>query len=187
MDSIRKSWKVIERWYRRHATEIELPRASSEAAINDAEQRLGFAFPSDLRASFKVHDGSDGQGILPYGFQLYSVGEIVAEREVWMKLANSKSFATLSPPDVRLVKPVWWNPLWIPISGSGGGDHDIVDTDPDTGGKIGQVLEFSHESGPRIVVAANFDQWLSNLASGLERGDYRYDEDSMSLLPVERY
>ena len=42
---------------------------------------------------------------------------------------------------------------WIPLTDFQSGDHMLIDLAPAEGGKVGQLINFSHETGPEDVAA----------------------------------
>jgi cell wall assembly regulator SMI1 len=84
------------------------------------------------------------------------------------------------------IKPVWWNPLRLPLTDNSG-DHILADFDPAEGGRLGQILEHSHEVGPERILAPSFGAWLTSLADGLEAGAYVYHEAEETVAPPGMY
>jgi cell wall assembly regulator SMI1 len=137
---------------------------------------MGLRFPSDLRASYLLHDGSGRYGIFPWGYMLLSLSELVSEwQRNKVRLAQLDRAAKPAGP----IRPVYWNTEWLPVGSNDSGDYDCVDLDPGLGGTIGQVIRFNHEVGPTRVAAESFGAWLALYADRLEAGLYRYDPHSL--------
>ena len=187
MEDVTAAWKQIRAWYKLNAPSesVEFPKGASKKGIQALESVLGFKLPADVIASYLLHDGSAGCGIFPYGYYLNSLNEIEREWTIWRDLVESGGFAGMHPAPSKQIKPAWWNVKWIPITSNGGGDHDCVDTDPAGRGHVGQIIEFSHETGARKVAAVSLVAWLTEFADALKDNKYRYDEDSFTLLPVD--
>lgn len=56
--------------------------------------------------------------------------------------------------------------------------------DPASGGTVGQVIEFNHETGARCVAGNSLYEWLATFSEALDRGEYYYDAEEMCILPV---
>ncbi|WP_390899368.1 SMI1/KNR4 family protein, partial [Streptomyces mirabilis] len=62
------SWHRIDAWLSRHASKAlaDLRPPASWQSIQEAESRLGFPLPADLRESLRCHDGDTSLlGVLP--------------------------------------------------------------------------------------------------------------------------
>ena len=187
MNDIQKTCKRIREWFAEFAPSrgLELPPPASNADIKRLESHLGFAIPDSLKESYLTHNGSNEFGVFAYGSYMLSISEVIRESTNWRDAVKAGVFDDIEPINRRAkIKPVWWNSQWIPITSSGGGDHNCVDMDPTKKGTIGQIIDFSHEEGPQRVVAKDFASWLSIFAASLEAGKLRYDEDSWTLLPI---
>jgi cell wall assembly regulator SMI1 len=188
MTSIEKAWDRIIQWYASNvpSKQLRLATGATESQIRKLETHIGLQLPKDVRESYLLHNGSDESSIFEYSYYLLSVEEIAQTWTDWKQLVNAGAFAKMVGTPEGPIKNAWWNLKWIPITHNGGGDHDCVDMDPDKGGKAGQVIEFSHESGARKVSGSSFRDWLASFARRLESGEYVYDADGGSLVPVEK-
>jgi cell wall assembly regulator SMI1 len=187
MAAVKATWARILKWYRvkAPARTLTMPGPASREELDALESAIGFTLPTDIKNSYQVHNGSDGTGIFPFGPYLLSSAEIAIEWRMLSGWAKDGSFKGMRPSPKGPIKKVeWWNTKWIPVTGNGGGDHDCVDMDPVRGGSIGQIIEFSHETGARLVSASGFLPWITGFADDLDAGRYFYDEDSLTLLPV---
>ena len=59
------------------------------------------------------------------------------------------------------IKTGWWRLGWVPFVSNGRGDHLCLDLDPDADGKVGQVIEVSHDVQERCLVSSTFSEWLA--------------------------
>jgi len=187
MQAIRKSWDRIVKWYTINAPlkRLRLQTGAKEDDILKFEAAIHMKLPKDLRESYLIYNGSGTSSIFEYGCYLLSTDEIAQAWTDWQKLSAAGTFDQLRGTPEGPIKATWWNLMWIPFTHNGGGDHDCVDMDPDKGGKIGQIIEFSHEGGARKVSGQSFRAWLSSFAERLEAGKYTYDADGGSLVSVE--
>ncbi|MCA8992009.1 MAG: SMI1/KNR4 family protein [Planctomycetaceae bacterium] len=174
-------------WYKANvpSREIQLSPGVDESAIEHFETILGTELPEDVRETYLLYDGTANTGILPYGYDVSRLQQVEKDWSRWCAWAESGSFDQMKPHPVGPVKPNWWNAKWVPITSNGSGDHDFIDLDPDVGGRLGQVVEFNHETGPRCVSAVSFGDWLEQFADSLNAGRYRYDAEELNLLPID--
>ncbi|PHQ52382.1 hypothetical protein BLA24_08005 [Streptomyces cinnamoneus] len=99
----------------------ELRPPASKQSIKEAEERLGFPLPGDLRESLLCHDGDTSLlGVLPCR-RLYSVAEIIASREMRMD--------GWEPDDPDQAETPWWGTQWVPFAGSDG-DEQFIEAGP---------------------------------------------------------
>ena len=171
------SWARIEAWLRQHAPEglAELRPPASNRHINSLEDTTGLRLPTEMERSYKVHDGSWGLWMFPYGGgTLATIQAIEGEWLRWREVAAEGWFEDRESEPEGPIKPVHWNRRWLPVTDAGSGNHFCVDLDPAPGGTVGQIIEFDHEVGPVRVVASGFGEWLARYASALESGRYAY-------------
>lgn len=155
------AWLRIERWLAEHAPRSrESLRPPAAAKQIDALQvRMSVAFPPDLVASLRRHDGATPGGFrLTFLYRLMSLPEIVRGWEV------SCTVLAGAPEDDG-----WWHRSFVPFADAGDGGALVVDQ---RSGGHGRVGEFYPEEGTR------FDGWpasvadlLEGVARSLESGD----------------
>lgn len=176
MTDIAQSWKRIRDWWEKHAPSLEqFGPGANESQLKKLESVLGLKLPADFRESYREVNGSGGTGVFPYGMYLLTLEEIAQQWRSWCEVLEDEGEdedASESGP----FKDVKWNKKWIPFSHSGSGDHDCVDMDPGRTGRVGQVIDFSHEEGPLGITAWSLREWLLAFANDLERGVYQYEE-----------
>ncbi|WP_405435240.1 SMI1/KNR4 family protein [Streptomyces avidinii] len=117
------SWQRIDAWLAEHAPGAlsELRPPASKQSIKEAEERLGFQLPADLRESLLCHDGDTSLlGVLPCR-RLYSVAEIIEIREMRMDIWE--------PDDPDQAETPWWGAQWVPFAGSDG-DEQFIEAGP---------------------------------------------------------
>jgi len=180
-----QTWERIEAWLAVNAPAVAAglnPPASPES-LAATEQFLGVQFPDDVRASYLRHDGqqSYSPGLLE-GWEWLSLERIRGEWQVWKDLLDGGDFNGIeSDADGRGVRKDWWNPAWIPLTYSGGGDHHCLDLAPGKRGVHGQIIEMWHDEGSRPVVARSFGEWLADFADGFEAGQYEMSVECHGL------
>lgn len=196
MATLKSIWKRIAKWHRsnlpddlRDSWEDRefLNEGATKIALQEAEEAIGLGFPKDLKESYLLWNGSrDEYSILPWGYYLLTLSEIVDSCASWKAAVASGVWDGEKSNPKGSIRPVHWNTSWIPISANGGGDHQCVDLDPAPRGKNGQVIRFNHEVGPISVLASSFKDWLSEYADALEAGEYEYDSEGWSVRPLNQ-
>jgi cell wall assembly regulator SMI1 len=187
MSDVRNSWERIREWYEANAPSkvFKLTKGANESALKRLEVVLGTELPDDVKEMYRLHDGTAESGIFPFGYYLSSLEQIRSDWERWRESLVKGVFRDMRGQPEGPIQNEWWNTRWIPITGNGGGDHDCVDLDPAGGGVVGQIIEFNHETGARCVTARSFHEFLAKFADALQRGEYQYDDEERSLLPVD--
>lgn len=192
--SINSSWQRILAWYQPHVeaeelSPLNLRGPASEEEIQRLEGVLGVELPEDVKAFYRLHDGT-GSGYLAHFGNVMSLQEIEAvwkrycqwQKENGYGLGADWEVHQLEAPEV---KRIFWNPLRIPLTDNGGGDPNLIDMDPTKHGTLGQIIHQSHEVGPTDLLAPSFAAWLEQIADDLEAGVYVYDEDGGQVLPAD--
>ncbi len=157
---VEAAWRRIEKWLAARApTAAKALRPPAAAADVDALQRqMSVAFPPDLVASLRRHDGLNGYGFsFPPFFEPSSLGGIRGDWRVSCEvLAGQNTTAD------------WWHKQFVPFASAGDGGSLVVDQRPGGHGRVG---EFYPEDG------TTFDDWpasftalLEGTASALETG-----------------
>lgn len=147
----------------------QLAPGADEEAIQRAEAEMGISFPESLKNVYRKNNGEKDSficGVL-LGFSLYSLDQMVQAWKDWQAVKKSLSeedlkdieeFAT-SVPEGH-IKKNYINAKWIPICDDAGGNHIGVDLDPDTEGKVGQIITFGRDEDEKIVVAEDLDAFF---------------------------
>ncbi|HEY1067083.1 MAG TPA: SMI1/KNR4 family protein [Pirellulales bacterium] len=171
-------WSRIEAWFQAHAPEAlaEFRPPATNRHINHLEDATDLRLPAEMEQSYKIHDGSWALRMFPGG-NLMTIQAIEETWSQWAELADNGAFAgVVSSPDGP-IQPVHWSTRWLPLTVNGTGDCYCVDLDPAPGGSPGQIIWFSHETGPLGVVANSFGEWLTQYADDLEAGRYVFSPE----------
>lgn len=178
-NTITNSWRAIERWLASNAPELaqQLRGGATRDELEQAEQRLGFALPPELRECYGVHNGG-GWFLLPFEDEFLSLSQVVTR---WAMM-NDLGFGRAEDlPNVGTaigpVKPLWWNDRWLPLLGTS--SMVCVDLDPADGGRPGQLIEFLKDDPRRRVLYDSLGSWLEHWATELESGRYYCDGDEL--------
>ncbi len=190
MTSVSDSWDRIEHWLQHHAPDAyrALRPGATDAALARAEEALGVRLPDAYRESLRRHDGQDPNGPwLVDGGQLCSFGALLDEWRAWNKMLTRgelEEFVWDIATDDAVRGDQWWRAGWLPLVAQDG-DHLLVDVDPDPRGDVGQVVAFSHETGPGHVAAPSYDAWLNTWADELEAGMFVLDPEDGGALRAD--
>ncbi len=185
-------WNRIEEWIAEQASGVFLENGVSASDIDNAEAILG-KLPSDVRASYKIHNGTNLLWLTEDGYLMplfvpshvprkkqHRYNAIVKRWTLFKELLDGGGFegpGFVSEP-VGPIKTDHWNPKWIPITDNRCGDHICIDMSPAKGGKKGQVIRWDHEVGATQVIAASFTEWLENVADEMDDGGVVLDAKS---------
>ncbi|WP_437723468.1 SMI1/KNR4 family protein [Sorangium sp. So ce861] len=176
-DEVTRAWARIDAWLAEHAPPIaaDLRPPATDEQIARLEA-LGFAYPDELAASLRVHDGQGpyfGQSALGT-WAAHSCDDIAGLWAMYGEQAADRSpvhdEGIIADPGVR---PRSWHERWIPFAINGDGDALVVDVDPAPGGAVGQIVRLHHDAdGTRTcrLEAPSLATWLSELADQMEAG-----------------
>jgi len=175
---MREQWEQIERILRTHSCldQIGLRQGTSCDKIAAVESHLGVNFPDSLRTFLAIHDGQDGRAGLVGGEQLLSAEQIQREWDVWRSLeeavmnADCADFMASHPKGV--IKPVYTNRAWVPLTKDWGGNHIGLDFDPDGQGTVGQVIRFGRDQDTKLLVAKSFEAFVEKLVISLSESKW---------------
>lgn len=191
MESIENSWQRISAWYDANTPEgtFALAAGATEQQLTDFEQEIGSPLPPDLRESFALHNGTLNEEFLLHWGGLLTLERVLFLHKEYSAWQQSEDAWGLEPDYPAkyvegTIKPIWWNPSRLVLTDNSG-DSIMADFDPPSDGTSGQIIEFGHEYGPRRVLASSWSQWLTDIADGLERGDYIYFEEEETVAPLD--
>ncbi len=177
-------WKQIETWLIANILEIrnDLQPGATDAEIRKAEDAMGIKFPDDVRASYRIHNGQLGSAAELLGdWQLLPLEYMVLEWQTLDKVLDSGGFGDNTGTPHGPVRPMWWNPKWIPVAHNGAGDYRCLDLDPPAKGKVGQIIAYWHTMDTREKLAPSFRAWLQRFAKDLESGRYTVEDGILVL------
>lgn len=155
--------RMAERRTYIHFLEGNKPATSQD--ISDLEAKIKTKLDPEHVEVLKVYNGN----IRLWGYELLSVQEI---GENWERLIGMVSSEEHQALDSKVhadkgVENVWFSAGWIPFGGSGTGDYLCVDVKPASGGKEGQLVQFSHANGSRPVKASSIRGYLLRIMVAL--------------------
>jgi cell wall assembly regulator SMI1 len=185
---MKETWTKIEEWLKNNAGQIyeSLNKGATDEDFEELEELIDKKLPEDFKTFYHIHNGQEQTGLgLIDAEELLSVERIMEEWNVWKELYDQGVFGdSVSEADMG-VKEVWWNPLWIPITYDGSGNHYCLDLSPDEGGKKGQIIRIWHDSPERELIADSFREWIGYFAEDLEDGEYFFSEEYGGLVNSE--
>ena len=185
--SVSDSWSRIAAWYDEHTFpgKFTLNSGASPEAVDQLEQTLGSSLPSDFRESLLLHDAGKFCWLLWYG-ELLNTDAIARQWTTYRDWQDRGEYAIDGSADWMPhaiegpIKPVFWSTKRVPITDNSG-NHLILDLDPPVEGIYGQVVDHSHEVGPRTVLAPSWEEFLAQIAMDLDVGKYVYDEEEETV------
>jgi cell wall assembly regulator SMI1 len=192
-------WKRIEDWLNIHAPELTslLQAGASEKDIQQTEVLLHVTFPEDIRASYRIHNGSGGlfpqSHFIVKSHALLSLQEMV---DYWRMVAppageQYPDEPTDLPPEFLEEPEENWRSLLSPeqdtyVSIEEGYDRQLIpflrcfdegllcfDTDL-THNTYGMIIDYFAQSG-FLFSALSWHDLLSSFADDLEAGKYRVE------------
>ena len=185
---MKETWTKIENWLKTNAAGIyeSLNTGASNEDFEELEDLINKKLPESFKAFYRRHDGQSpmSEGLID-AEELLCIKRIMEEWEVWKELDDKGVFDdSVSDADAG-VREDWWNPLWIPITYDGSGNHYCLDLNPDEGGKKGQIIRIWHDSAERELIADSFEEWMNNYADDLEGGNFVYSDEWGGIVDQE--
>lgn len=159
------------------------PGATAEE-LAQLEAHLGVALPASLKAFLSRHNGQANEATLGIylGRQLLSTQGIRLQWDTWRSIdeeamnADCAEFMSSEPEGV--IKPMYTNRRWIPLTHDFGGNHVGLDFDPDTNGNEGQVIAFGRDEDEKRLIAKSFDEFIPILITEMRDGDWSFADES---------
>lgn len=136
-----------------------LPGASDEE-LSALEDKLGTKLPVEMKEFYKVHNGQNWTAGSDGFVRNLTLTPASAILDNWTFLQEEFDPEHMEMDIGAGIKPLLWNPKWIPIAENGAGDYLCLDTDPAEDGVYGQVLYAWHDWGNRSVEANNLYDFI---------------------------
>lgn len=141
----------------------------TDADIETAEKAIGLSFPQEFKNFLKIMNGESNQSMGIIGnWRIMKLEHIIKEWGNMKQMVEEGVFEGNTNKETPFVKGMWWNTKWIPIVTSGSGHFFVIDMDPNTKGKVGQIILFLHDSEDRFLVANSLTEWLEKITTDLE-------------------
>lgn len=178
-----EQWKRIEQRLSELGCldDMGLGDGADAATLASLEQTLGIALPSDLKRFLSIHDGQARGAALFHGQQFLSCADIRDSWEMWREIdedgvMNDDCAEFMASEPEGVIKPMYCNRGWIPLTHDIGGNHIGLDFDPDSLGHVGQVIAFGRDEDTKRLLAPNFtafvDDYVAWLAGASWNGEY---------------
>jgi cell wall assembly regulator SMI1 len=189
---IMRTWARAETWLGKHlpSTLDDLNPPAEEEELDEFEEIIKAKIPEDLRLSYLIHNGSSGSSSngLIFGFHVLSISEIMEEWLTWKNVVRSMPSSMNSEcgsfPEEH-IKVLYANPLWIPITNDGSGNHIGVDLDPGPQGIRGQIFNFGRDENFKFVIGRSFGEFFEWVIDTLEAGNFKLEDDGEVLMLKE--
>jgi cell wall assembly regulator SMI1 len=186
---MKEIWKSIELVLDKIAPEIKdnLNDGVTDADVLQLEEEIKAKLPIEFVDFYKVHNGqtSESAGFMECE-EFLSFERILDEWGKWKYLLDRNAFEEnnkpiTSDPDTG-IKNNWWNPLWIPITYDGSGNHYCLDLDPTSEGNYGQIIRMWHDDASRSLIATSFKEWITDYSNKLNSGQLVYSENDFGII-----
>jgi len=181
MRRVDTSWKMIEAilWEHAHSVYRALRKPATGGQLAGLETVLGARLPTDIRRSLCIHDGMRPSGGPCFfdGMVLLPVNRIAKEWRMRCEIhGEDDPGGCPETTDKRIKNDRWWRAGWIPFMEENG-NMLLIDLDPGSNGRAGQVFKF-HNSPvrPRLVLARSFADWLGAVADCFTARQFRLSE-----------
>jgi cell wall assembly regulator SMI1 len=185
---MKETWIKIENWLKKNAGQIyeSLNEGATDEDFEELEDLIDKKLPEEFKAFYRIHNGQtqSSLGIID-AEELLSIERIMDEWSVWKELYDKGVFDDSVSEADKGVKEDWWNPLWVPITYDGSGNHYCLDLSPDEGGKKGQIIRIWHDSPERELIEDSFSMWVNYFAEELESGEYFFSEEFGGIINKE--
>lgn len=156
----------------------------SEESIQELEKHFDIKLPEDFKEFYRYKEGSGYHFHILYPeynencispFYLFSFDEMketkkyfCCDDELLSEYYDDNDISTL---DSR-IKPYISNRKWIPFAQLGGGSlYLMLDYDPASNGKAGQIIAFIHDPDFIYYIAESFTELLKNSNENLQEWD----------------
>lgn len=177
MQSMQHIWDRIEFWLKTQQASTVLNNLQPGAIpedIQNAENILGMVLPEDLKASYRIHNGSNGCAFMDM-WSLHSLESIVEDWKMFHQNAEGDLWEQWVDNPEGEFRATFWCPGWIPFLHNGAGGYGFIDLVPLSNGQVGQILARYHGDTPDLL-ATSFQTYMSMFADDLEAGEYVLDE-----------
>ncbi|MEV6429045.1 SMI1/KNR4 family protein [Nocardia sp. NPDC051463] len=169
--------EICDLHQQRTGRQPEFGESCSEQQIVAAERQLGVRLPEDVRALYRLIGADPNEMGLLGGYCLSSLSTVVSDHRLMdssadgalFSIADRVVFETHPPATVRRVLD---SDRWIPIASDFARNNCVVDLDPASGGRYGQLLESGRDfHGPPAFFADSVTAVLSETLGTLLRGE----------------
>ncbi len=132
----------------------------------------------DMYELYEMHDGQKSYDLaFSSPWRLLSVQHIkknikIMNEDLVVEWAEDDIYPSDEAETRGPVKSMLWNINWIPMASNGVGDLLCIDLDPDTHGKVGQIIVWWHETVLREVLFSSLSELMLEYLYDLQAGIY---------------
>jgi cell wall assembly regulator SMI1 len=181
-------WRTVEEVLQRAAPELvrQLAGPAQEVQIQEFEDAIGLRLPAVVKHAYLRHDGcrasKPGQRLFVPFYRWCSLNEAA---ETWQRYyvdyLEYKADEYMCPQEEEswrdlAVCPGAWRPEWIPIGLSNTSAILCIDMAPCPQGTIGQLIQYSGETGGRLI-ARSFGHYMHALLGAIDDQRVIYSAD----------
>ncbi|BDM65972.1 SMI1/KNR4 family protein [Shewanella sp. NFH-SH190041] len=154
-------------------TAAKLNPGASNDEISGLEQHLGQTLPQSVKNLLAVYNGQQHDALgIAFGARLLSIDGIKQCWDHWLNLddeaLNQENRGLMESDPVGVIKPLYTNPHWIPVTDDGSGNFMALDFDPDIRGTQGQIISCGIDEDVKCLVASDFEAFLENMVTYLK-------------------
>ncbi len=152
--------------------------------IKKLEDLISKKLPQDFIDLYTENDGQDESTSGIFNCEEFlSIERLISEWKIWKELHEGGDFEDFeSEPNSNSIKKDWWNPLWIPITYDGSGNHICIDLDPTENGVKGQVIRMWHDDSERELISNSLTEWIKDYTLKIKNGDLVYWKEYESIV-----
>lgn len=142
--------------------------------------------PESFKSFLAHHNGEDDDSCgLIFGLRFLSCEQIKSNWDAWLELEgdgqNEEYAESMSSKPEGVIKPLYQNRNWIPITHDFSSNHIGIDFDPDTQGVTGQIIAFGRTDDEKKLKAHSFEEFVDIFISQLHGIDWTIGVDGWSF------
>jgi cell wall assembly regulator SMI1 len=181
----------LDHCLREQGMEPDWQPGAPDLTIFAAESRTGLMWPEDLREIYRRHDGENGGSMLG-GLSLLSLAQVHAAWSLNATSAHMERYEIdydASVPSIPAghVRTYHDHNRWIPIAHDRGGTYLAVDLDPDTYGRVGQLITLGLSEHRHVVVSHSLEDFLRWTVAMLQQRQLRVKDERVCLVSGEHF
>lgn len=171
---IQSAMTQIKRWMLEHDAPLlveNLAPGATPAELAEAESKLGFPLPPELRDLWAIHNGqNEEQNGFVESFDLLSCQGALFERESTLSFIDFLRQDPASWKEAGVTREEAESDRWVPFAGRGYADTLVVS------GVSGAVFTCAKDAPPLHRIAGSLTEWLEAYAARVVAGDYSVEE-----------
>ncbi|MEW4453012.1 SMI1/KNR4 family protein [Bremerella sp. JC817] len=178
-------WKLIEQAFSAKGlqpSDLFAPPATDDE-LGLLASTTGLPIPAEVESFFRIHNGQRpaGPGVL-FGIELLSTSRVIENWQTWKSVVddglNEDLADSMSSQPPGVIKPLYVNLKWLPLTHDQGGNHFGLDFDPGPAGVVGQVIAFGRDEDEKKLIAKSFTDFLDMIVEELTTIDWTLDSNT---------